>query len=408
MRTRMWCAVVALCYLPGLVEAQIVLSEADALARLSADSPRVRAIRAAVDVERAGALAAGRRPNPRLTFNRESVAGVTENMFLVTQPLPISGRRGLATSAASALIVASDRRADEEVRQVRAELKRAYADLVSAQVREAETARARDRLRDLADILAKREAAGEAAGYDRLRAEREVVELDAEVAASHADRARAQGELQGFFGSADATETHLVALVPEPAPRPALPGVEAILSQAASVLPELAALKQEIASADFSARAAARSLITEPDLVAGTKSSNVAGGDVGSVLSVHLSLPLFDRARPERAQAEARRALVEARLVSFQHSLRAQVVALRAIVLERQRAADAYRASTSTSVTQLERIAQVSYDAGERGILDLLDAYRSSATARVRQALLDWAARSAEIDLELVSGLEIR
>lgn len=408
MRTRMWCAVVALCSAPGLVEAQTVLSEADALARLSVDSPRVRAIRAAVDVERAGALAAGRRPNPRMNFNRESVAGVTENMFLVTQSLPISGRRGFAVSAASALIVASDRRADEEVRQVRAELRRAYADLVSAQVREAETTRARDRLRDLAGILARREAAGEAAGYDRLRAEREVVELEAEVAGLRADRARAQGELQGFFGPADATGSTLVALVSEPAPRPGLPDVEAILSHAERALPELAALKQEIASADFSARAAERSRIPEPELVAGTKSSNVAGGDVGSVLSVHLSLPLFDRARPERTQAEARRALATARLVAFQHSLRAQVVALRAVVLERQQAADAYRASTSTSVTQLERIAQVSYDAGERGILDLLDAYRSSATARVRQALLDWAARSAEIDLELVSGLEIR
>lgn len=407
MRTRMWCAVVALCYVPGLVEAQTVLSEADALARLSAESPRVRAIRAAVDVERAGLRAAGRRPNPRVTFNRESVARVTENMFLVTQSLPISGRRGFAVSAASALVAASDRRADEEVRQVRAELKRAYADLVSAQVREAETTRARDRLHDLAGILARREAAGEAAGYDRLRAEREVIELDAEVAASRADRARAQGELQGFFGTADAP-TSLVAVVPEPAPRPALPGAEAMVSHAESVLPELAALKQEITSADFAARAAARSPIPEPDLVAGTKSSNVAGGDVGSVLSVHVSVPLFDRAWPERAQAEARRALATARLVAFQHSLRAQVVALRVTVLERQQAADAYRASTSTSVTQLERIAQVSYDAGERGILELLDAYRSSATARVRQALLDWAARSAEIDLELVSGLEIR
>jgi outer membrane protein TolC len=54
----------------------------------------------------------------------------------------------------------------------------------------------------------------------------------------------------------------------------------------------------------------------------------------------------------------------------------------------------------------VERIARVSYDAGERGILELLDAYRTSASARVRQAALDASAREAEIELEFVSGWE--
>ena len=62
----------------------------------------------------------------------------------------------------------------------------------------------------------------------------------------------------------------------------------------------------------------------------------------------------------------------------------------------------------STAPTQIERIAQVSYDAGERGILELLDAYRIGASARVRQAALDLAVRQAEIELEFASGWEIR
>jgi outer membrane protein TolC len=60
-----------------------------------------------------------------------------------------------------------------------------------------------------------------------------------------------------------------------------------------------------------------------------------------------------------------------------------------------------------TSAAQIERIAQVSYDAGERGILELLDAYRTASTARVRQAALDAAARQPEIELEYVSGWEV-
>ena len=183
--------------------------------------------------------------------------------------------------------------------------------------------------------------------------------------------------------------------------------MEALVAHAETTLPELAALRQEIASAEFAAQAAGRRPIPEPEVVAGTKSSNLAGGDIGGVFSVHVTVPLFDRAKPESAQAEARRVQAAARVEAFQSSLRAQVAALRAIVLERQQAADAYRASTATSAS-LERIAQVSYDAGERGILELLDAYRGGAAARTRQVLLDAVARQAEIELELVSGWEIR
>ena len=407
MRIRTWCVAAALACFPRLAAAQTVLSEAEALARLSAESPRVRAIRSAIDVARAEALAQGRWPNPRVTFNREAVAGITENMFFVTQPLPITGRRGLDVDALSALVVATERRADEEIRQVRAAVRSAFADLVSAQAREAEISASRDRLRGLADILARREAAGEAAGYDRLRAEREVMDLDADTVVARTDRVRAQAALAGFF-AAPADAGSLVAVAPKPSGRAMLPSVEELVAHGESSLPELAALKQEIESAEFAARAAGRRPVPEPEVVAGTKSSTLGGGDLGSVLSVHFTVPLFDRAKPEHSLADARRRQAEARIAAFQTALRAKVAALRAVVIERQQAADGYRVAIAASASQLERIAEISYDAGERGILELLDAYRNGGAARIRQAVLDAAARQAEIELELASGWEIR
>jgi outer membrane protein, heavy metal efflux system len=407
MRTRTWCVAAALACLPRLAAAQTVLSEADALARLSADSPRVRAIRSTVEVTRAESVAAAARwPNPRFTFNRESVAGVTENMFLVTQPLPVTGRRGLELDASAALVAASQQRADDEIRHVRAALRRAYADLVAAQQRETETTASRDRLRALAEVLARRESAGDAAGYDRLRAVREVIELEADLTTARVDRARAQGLLAGFF--APSTDPAALVVAVAPAPRATLPPVEEFVASAERTLPELAALKHEVEASEFAIRAAGRRPIPEPEIVAGTKSSNVGGGDVGGVFSVHVAVPLFDRAKPETTLAQARRAQSEARLAAVQSSLRAEVAALRAIVVERRQAADSYRASTATSANQLERIAQVSYDAGERGILELVDAYRNSGASRLRLVALDAAARQAEIELELVSGWEIR
>lgn len=406
MRTRSCRVAIALLSVSVPAAGQ-TLSEADALARLSSDSPRVRAIQAASDLARADVLAAARWPNPRATYNREAVAGVTENMWMVTQSLPITGRRGLEVSAASALADARARRADDEIRRARLELRTAYANLVSAQVREATLSRSHDRLQELAGILAKRETAGDAAGYDRIRAEREAMDLEGEVSVARADRVRAQAALAEFF--ADPGDiTSLVAVVPTDPARPPVPALDGLVDRAVSIRGEPAALRDEIESAQFAERAASRRLVPEPEVVAGTKSSNLAGGDVGSVFSVHASLPLFDRARPERAMAHARLVQAEARAQQFQVSLRAQIVALRAVVLERREAADRYRATVTQNADVLERIAQVSYDAGERGILELLDAYRTGASVRTRAATLETAVRQAEIELEFVSGWEIQ
>jgi cobalt-zinc-cadmium efflux system outer membrane protein len=407
MRTRSWRVALALLSFSVPASSQTVISEADALARLSADSPRVRAIRASVDLVRADVFAASRWPNPRFSYNRESVSGVTENMVTVTQALPITGRRSLDVDSATALVEARSRRADEEIRRARAELRLAYAGLVSAQVREAVLSRSRDRLRELADVLARRETAGDAAGYDRLRAEREVMDVEGEWSQARADRARAQADLAAFFLD-PGDITSLVAVVPEGSTRPALPVFEALADRAHATRGEAAALQQEIEAARLSERAASRRLVPEPEIAAGTKSSNFAGGDVGSVFSVHASLPLFDRAQPERATAQARLAQAEARAAGFHASLSAQIAGLRAVVLERRDAADRYRAGVSQSAEALERIAQVSYDAGERGILELLDAYRTTTSARTRLATLDASVRQAEIELEFVSGWEIQ
>jgi len=407
MRTRTWCVAMAVLSLGAPAMAQTVLAEADALARLSPDSPRVRAIRASVDLARAAVPAAARWPNPRVTFNRESVAGVSENMFTVTQALPITGRRDLDVSAASSLVAASAVRADEEIRRARTELRAAYADLVAAQVRETELAGARDRLRALADVLARRETAGEAAGYDRLRAEREVMDMEADRAVARAERARAQAAVAAFF--ADPSDmTTLVAVAPVMGARTPLPTVDMLTARAQMVRGEPAALRNEIESARFADRAAERRHVPEPEVMAGSKSSSFGGGDIGYVFSIFATLPVFDQAQPEQAMARARLAQAEARAAAFQTSLSAQIAGLHALVAERREAADQYRAASTTSTAQLERIAQVSYDDGERGILELLDAYRSGAAARIRQAALDAAVRQAEIELEFVSGWEMQ
>jgi outer membrane protein, heavy metal efflux system len=406
MRTVVFCATLAAVAFPSIGSAQsLTLTESDALARLSAESPRVRALRSGIDIARVDALTAGRWPNPRLTYDRESVAGVTEHMWMLAQPLPITGRRGLEVDAATALVAAASSRSDDEVRRLRADLRRAFAELIAAQVRERELTAARDRLRNLADVLTRREAAGDAAGFDRLRAEREVLEFEADRTAAAVERTRAQGALSAFF--TDVPDPSQLTAVGVTIAGGAVPSLAALLERAELVRGEIPALRHELEAAEFSEQAAGRRLIPEPEIVAGTKSSTAAGGDLGSVVTVHATIPLFDHARPEKALAIARAAQAQARLEAFRFTLRGEIAAIRAVLLERRTAAERYRTDAIRSAEQIERIAQISYDAGERGILELLDAYRIGATARTRQASLDAAVRQSEIELEFVSGWEI-
>lgn len=406
MRVLFLRAAIGLACLPAAAGAQtLALTESEAVARLSSESPRVQAVRSAVDVARAGVLDAARWPNPRVTYNREAVAGVTEHMTMVAQTLPITGRRRLDVLGATARVDASVSRAEDEMRRLEADLRLAFTDLRVAQMRERELARSRDRLRELAGILARREAAGESPGFDRLRAERELLDVDADRATAASERARAQGALIGFFPAVPDVPV-IEALAPDRAPA-ALPSVDELTARA-ETRGAFVALQRELDAAAFAGRAAGRTLIPEPELVAGTKASNAGAGDLGSIVSVHVTVPLFDRARPERAAAVARERQVRAEADALRLTVRAQIAAWRAAVIERRQIAEQYRVATGTTAEEIERIAQVSYEAGEQGILELLDAHRTAASARVRQALLDAAVREAEIELEFVSGGKIQ
>jgi len=406
LRAQIVCAAFAAALLPAGADAQtLLLTEPQAVARLSAESPRVQAVRATIDVARAEALAAARWPNPRVTFNREAVAGVTENMFMVSQSVPLAGRRRFEMRAASALVEAASNRADDSVRRFRADLRLAFTDLWAAQARELELARSRDQLRQLAGVLGRRESEGESAGFDRLRAEREVIDVEADRAAASTERARARGVLASFF-AVPATSDAIEAVRPEPSTG-AVPTVEELMARAERVRGDFLALQHELDASEFMEEAADRRRVPEPEFVAGTKSSNAGSGDLGSVLSVHVNVPLFDRGAPERAAARARAAQLRAEAEALRLLVRTQIAGWRTALIERRAIAGEYRAASTQAAEQVGRIAEVSYEAGEGSILELLDAYRTTSAARVRQAQLDAAVREAEIELEYVSGWEM-
>jgi outer membrane protein, heavy metal efflux system len=390
---------------PGVATAQQVLTEADAVARLSLESPRARAARAEVDIMKAEAMAAGRFPNPSFTLSREAVAGASENYFLVSQSLPIWGRRGLQTDGAAELVRAAEYRAEDLHRRLRTDVRRAFVDLSIVEARERELEANLAALQSLARVLGVREAAGDAAGFDRLRAEREALDVAATLGDARARRIRAQAALALlFFPAPDPALLHAAPL----AEQPPLPGADDLVARAKAARTDLLALNHEIEAAQLEGRAAERSRVPEPELVAGLKTASAGDDRHGSVFSLNFAVPLFDRAQPERARADAKLRLATAERDARLADISATVLGLRRAAEELRTTADTYRRMSVPTSDQLRRIAQVSYDAGERGILELLDAFQSASAARLRLLDLEASSAQADIDLEWATTVEIR
>ena len=114
------------------------------------------------------------------------------------------------------------------------------------------------------------------------------------------------------------------------------------------------------------------------------------------------TIPLFDSGSRDAARWLAERDRTEAERALTTQTIRAQVGAASEVLALRQ---DAIRAADAASpAAELTQIAEVSYTEGEAGILELLDAHRTAARARIRAIDMRLAARLAQIALERAVG----
>ena len=278
------------------------LTETEAL-RLLRAGPYHRELRARVEIARARSRQGTFYPNPSLSTTFES-AGRTD-FYMFEQPLALNGRLRLLSQAGESLVAAADSLAEHELRGIEAQVRRAFHWLAHAQRREHRIRAGIVDLRELHRILEERESAGEGSKFDRLRAEREIVERETELAGAEAAIAEAQASLASYYLGAGVDSDRLVAngtLLPA-YPLPAL---------ADAVLDGLAARSDYRVEADrireheFRAAAAGRRRIPNPVVSGGLKRAEIGDRTAsGPVLAVSIGLPVFDKGRSDRQLAEA-------------------------------------------------------------------------------------------------------
>ena len=74
-----------------------------------------------------------------------------------------------------------------------------------------------------------------------------------------------------------------------------------------------------------------------------------------------------------------------------------------ALLLRRQ-IAQRYEEDSGRRAEELREIAEIAYEEGELGILELLDAFRVSQQSKLRLLELQGAAKAAEVDLDRAMG----
>lgn len=381
------------------------LTEEQALERMRAGHPYPRALREGVREVEAQARERSLLPNPAVGYTREDSGLGVDDFLLLSLELPLRGRARLLHEAAAQAAATAEARADAARLDFEARLRFAFTDLLLAQERAAALEAGVAELGRLVDVLRAREREGEGSRFDRLRAEREVADVETDLLAAGIERSAAQARLASFLGPE--TDPERLSAAGRLLAGAAVPDAPGLLARALARRSDHRALTLGETRWATERRAAGRLRLPAPAVTAGLKRSS-ASGERGSgyVIAATLAVPLFNRGRQQAARAEAARARTAAEREALRMRIGGEVRAARARASRYRALAEGYRGAAVEPAAELVAIAAAAYEEGEYGILELLDAHRGVLSARLRLLELSAAARRAAVDLDRAMGRE--
>ena len=403
MNPRVCSLLIALLSFPVSGSHAFELTESQAL-RMLRESPHHRELRARVEIARARARHGTLFPNPTVSATFEG-AGRTD-FYMFEQPLALNGRRSLLRQAGESSVSAEDARADHALRRIEAELRQAFHRLAFAQQRQDAIRLGITELRELVRILRERESAGEGSKFDRLRAEREIVERETERAEAEAAIAESQAMLRSMLGPGIDTDCLVANGTLEPGYP--LPDLREAMVEGLEARNDYRVETDRLRELRLKAEAAQRLRIPNPVLSGGLKRAEVRDRSVsGPVLAISVGLPLFNKGQLDRQLADAEAVQVRARLEILENRIRGEVQSAHAALRIRRRIANEYEAHSESRAAEIRKIAEVAYREGELGILELLDSYQVTQSAALRLLELRADAKFAEVEFDRAVAKEL-
>ena len=382
---------------PSIASPEVVLSLDEALKAYEAGNLELKAARAQVEAARQQVRAAGLLDNPVISHSQgHNQTGTPTNgghyyTNALSQTVPIGGQLGLRRHVAEA-----NRDATEGLFQVRdiglrLVVLRSYARLLAVQQRLSATQQDLNSLDDVVGVLRKRVTSGASPTYDLTRAELEAERVRSALADALAEERKAREELRKAIGPAAPHAAFAVAPVDL---SPPYDDPSALMSLALKSRGDLKAAQAIAASTDTALRLARREVV--PDLTFSFGVLNSASPTSTDLLAgVSVPIPVFRRGQgtiqAARYSAEAARFDVQA----LERRIPVEITRAVGVYQLRRSERDRFQTAVKDRAERLLRIAQVAYKEGARGILELVDAYRTSREVRLRdlelRALLEEA-----------------
>ena len=387
------------------------LTLAAALQIAEAQSPAFRAARHVVDVARAEARIAARRPNPMVVVEGEEYApfAAERGSFWMDQALVVrfqqeietAGRRRHRIRSADAGLAMAQAETADARRRLQLAVGRTYFALALAQADRAVAAAALEEIERVITLTEARFAAGEVAGVELRRLDVERLSFVDQALTTDLAVRTARAALLGLLGGADLEHPIEAADPLQAAPLRARDGrliadadgmavgVESLRQDASAARPDLRAARRARARAD--SELLRQRALRVPNVTAGWGYRRDFGRHAMD-FALSIPVPLYgalNLGEVTRADAERRRlaALEDAAGIT--------------VAVELQQAVDAVEVSAERvryveeeylrGAEEARDLVQASYELGETALIDFLDAQREfRATQRVRnQALYD-------------------
>lgn len=381
---------------------------AEARQRAETASPALLALTAEQGAIAGAARQARALDNPELSleiedFGADRARGLaTQRTLAVSQTVEWFGKRSARVRAAdsAAEVAAVDR--ERARRQLLADVDRAFALLLGAQERAVIAAQNRETARDVTRAVASLVEAGEVSPVEEARARSDEALAGIDLANATRDVDLAQRDLALLWGDDApppfAAAGTLATAVP-------LPDRDAVLARLAT-LPDLARWDAEVARQASLVALAERRALPDLTLSVGTRSNSGLAGR-SYVAAVAFPVPLLDRFAGGRAEASAlrQRAVLDRRTEEVR--LTTAFLATYATLARAQDEADALRNEVLPMAVKVYEALEEGYRRGKFGLLDLLEARRTLAAARLRyvDALLRLNTADAELRRYLPDGL---
>ena len=381
----------------------------DVLKLLDERSPQTVAGRASIAVAAADRITAATLPNPTVSYGGVHLAAglstgaITQNQFLIEQPLLFLHQRQARLEVANANVDAEEARVADALASRRLSVRSTFASLLSRQEQLRLLQQALDNMEHVQQLVRGKAAAGDRSKYDVARVEVETESVRVETLSAAADVEDLAGQLAVLLGFPGWSPRAMGTLeVRENLPT----GVEELWASANERRPSLIALRRQQVAARGGVFLAQRERLPVPAISGGLQTTREVTG-TSALFGVSVPLPFFDRNQGAIAKATAQMTAADLELLAAQAEVRAQIENSALVLAKRKEALRTFEGAVTDRVPVLRRMAEDAYREGSADILELLDANRSLRDLQVERVQQLEAVKLAEETLISAASLDL-